>query len=74
MFGYVDATPAGIYNSDDELWHHMYKRAAEDEDEEKKEGFIDKMKTGVKEAPTKIKDEINKDAKFLSEKTHIPTW
>merc|ERR1712113_1150332 len=52
----------------------MYNRAAEDEDEEKKEGFIDKMKTGVKEAPTKIKDEINKDAKFLSEKTHIPTW
>ena len=69
MFAYVDATPAGIFNPDDDLWHHIYKRDA-DEGEEKKEGVMDK----IKESPKIIKNEITKDVKIISEKTKIPTW
>jgi len=69
MFPYVDATPAGIFNPDDDLWHHIYKRDA-DEGEEKKEGVVEK----IKEAPKLIKNEFNKDVKIISEKTKIPTW
>merc|ERR1712018_75432 len=39
-------------------------------EEDKKEGMVDK----IKEAPKIIKNEVNKDVKILSEKTHIPTW
>ena len=74
MFAYVDATPAGIFNPDDDLWHHMYKRDADEGEEEEKEGTGAKIMKGIKTAPTKIKDEVNKDVKIISEKTHIPTW
>ena len=69
MFPYVDATPAGIFNPDDDLWHHIYKRDA-DEGEEKKEGVVEK----IKEAPKLIKNEFNKDVKIIHDKTHIPVW
>ena len=69
MFPYVDATPAGIFNPDDDFWHHIYKRDAE-EGEEKKEGVLEK----IKESPKIVQKEIMKDAKILSEKTKIPTW
>jgi len=72
MFAYVDATPAGIFNPDDDLWHHIYKRDA-DEGEEK-EGGGNKILEKIKDAPNKIKNEVNKDVKIIAEKTHIPTW
>ena len=87
MFACVDSTADGIPNLNDDKWHHVYKRYAIESDarykmkkkiqDEEKELVMDRIKNRlVKIIPTKIKTEINKDAKILPEKTYfrIPTW
>jgi len=76
MFWYADATPLG-FTPDDDVWHNLYKRDADEEKSEEGEEGEEKgnkvLKT-IKEAPAKIKDEFLKDADLIAEKTNIPTW
>ena len=71
MFSFADLTPDGVLKLNEDRWHHVYKRDAID-DEEEKEFVIDR----IKNTPMKIKTELNKDVKILADKTHfrIPSW
>ena len=81
MFAYVDSMTGGILNLNDDPLNHVYKRYAIESDarykmkkkiqDEEKQLVMD-----IKTAPMKIKTEVNKDVKILSEKTYfrIPTW
>ena len=73
MFGYVDATPFA-FNPDRDVWHKLYKRDAPEEGGEGEGEGGNKVLKTIKESPKLLKEEIEKDADFLSKKTHIPTW
>ena len=70
MSWYADASSINV--PDEDIWHYLVKRdtAEEGGEEEKKDSVLEK----IKHSPKLLQKELEKDAKILSEKTHIPTW